>query len=110
MHECVHIHSGPGWIYSRHGGTLRRVETGEECERKRAKRALRRESTNAVRPHGPPKGLSRDRIFSISVRECELTGIRIKISRRHYFRDSLKFFKQNIFWHRNKLFNDINIM
>lgn len=94
MHECVHTHTHTpdraGFIP---GGTSRRAETREECERKRAKRVPRRwgESRRtppvrpSVRPRGPLKGLSRDRIFSISVGECVLTSIKIKINRRFSF-------------------------
>jgi len=86
MNACIYTLDQAGFIP---GGTSRCVETREECESKRAKRALRRDARiDAARPRGPLKGLSRDRIFSISVREYVLTSIRIKIGRRRCFSDS----------------------
>lgn len=51
---------------------LRDTYRRERNARGRAERALRRESTDSARPRGLPKGLSKDRIFSISVKECVL--------------------------------------
>lgn len=50
-----------------------------------------RESTDVAGPRGPPKGLSKERIFSISVEECVLQVtreiVRKKVNRRCCFGD-----------------------
>lgn len=77
MNTYTHTPDRAGFIP---GGTSRRVETREECERRRERKELSAatEATDAARPRGPPKGSSRDRIFFISVGErvLQVTSVR----------------------------------
>lgn len=61
MHECVYVHTGPSWIYSRRNFATRADERGMREEGRKEFRSEMRESTDvARRPRGLPKGLSRD--------------------------------------------------
>lgn len=71
MNACTYT-PDPGWIYSRRNFATRGDERGMREEERKELCGEMRESTDVARPRGPPKGLSKGRIFSISVEECVL--------------------------------------
>lgn len=63
MNACTYT-PNPGWIYSRRNFATRGDERGMREEERKELCGEMRESTDVARPRGPPKGLSKERIFS----------------------------------------------